>query len=231
MNAYTTSRAARWATLPVLVIALLACTGGDLGQAPAAGEVTAAAPAVPATTDTIRLRDLGYSRGSTDAPVVVYEFADFGCPFCGMFALGTYPELHEEFVKTGRVRWVMVPFVMGMFPNGAEAARAGECAGEQGRFWPMHNLLFANQKEWKASRSPARLFQEYAGRLKLDAKRFATCYEENRRGGRTALNNRAADAAGIRATPSFLVGGRLVEGALPAEQFRLLLKQLTASRP
>lgn len=195
---------------------------------PAAAPDLSPEAAVPA--DTIDLRKLGYSRGSADAPVTVYEFSDFGCPFCGMFALGTYPELQEEFVKTGRVRWVMVPFVMGMFPNGAEAARAAECAGEQQEFWPMHDLLFASQKEWKASRSPAALLQGYAGRLKLDTERFAACYEEDRQGGRTALNNRAADAAGIRATPSFLVGGRLVEGALPAAQFRLLLKQLTASR-
>jgi protein-disulfide isomerase len=198
-------------------------------SAPAAAAESSAAAAV--ATDTIDLRKLGYARGRADAPVAVYEFSDFGCPFCGMFALGTYPELHEEFVKTGKVRWVMVPFVMGMFPNGAEAARAAECAGEQAGFWPMHDLLFANQKAWKASRAPAALFQDYATRVRLDAKRFASCYGEDRRGGRTALNNRAADAVGIRATPSFLVDGRLVEGALPAEQFRALLARLTTPRP
>jgi protein-disulfide isomerase len=200
-------------------------------SAPAAAAAPDLSPDAAAPADTIDLRKLGYARGSATASVTVYEFSDFGCPFCGSFALGTYPELHEEFVKTGKVRWVMVPFVTGMFPNGAEAARAAECAGEQEDFWPMHDLLFERQKEWKASRSPAALFQDYAGRLKLDAKRFSACYGEDRRAGRTALNNRAADAAGVRATPSFLVGGRLVEGALPAAQFRLLLNQLTASRP
>ena len=57
-----------------------------------------------------------------------------------------------------------------------------------------------------------------------------TVSRDDRRAGRTALNNRAADAVAIRATPSFLVDGRLVEGALPAEQFRALLTELSAAR-
>src|SRR5690606_9830944 len=150
----------------------------------------------------------------------------FGCPFCGMFARGTYPALHEEFVVTGRVRWTYVPFVMGMFPNGAESARAAECAGEQDSFWAMHDLLYANQNQWKASRDPNRLFNSYAKDLGLNEQRFASCYRENRGAARTAINNRAANALRVRATPSFFVNGRLVEGALPEEQFRQLLNAM-----
>ena len=180
--------------------------------------------------DTIDLRTLGYARGSMEAPLVVYEFSDFGCPFCGKFALGMYPELHREFVATGKVRWVHVPFVMGMFPNGAEAARAAECAGEQERFWPMHDLLFQRQNEWKRNGETSSLFAGYARRTGLDVQRFDACYRENRRGRRTEMNNRAADAVGIRATPSFLINGRLVEGALPAEQFRRVLTLLGGAK-
>lgn len=246
MNAYTSSRAARWALLPLVVAALGACAGGESdGQAPAqelamaASAESAPPPAVqglggdprePAIGDTIDLRKIGYSRGAEDAPVTVYEFSDFGCPFCGMFARGTYPELHEEFVATGKVRWTYVPFVMGMFPNGAESARAAECAAEQEKFWEMHDLLYAKQNEWKASRSPERLVNGYAAELGLNADEFASCYREDRGGARTAINNRAADALRVRATPSFFVNGRLVEGALPAEQFRQLLQAMAGGR-
>ena len=246
MNLYTPSIAVRRALLPLVAAALGACTGAESnGQAPAqelamAASAEAAPPSVvrglggdprePAIGDTIDLRKIGYSLGAEDAPVTVYEFSDFGCPFCGMFARGTYPALHEEFVATGKVRWTYVPFVMGMFPNGAESARAGECAAEQDRFREMHDLLYEKQNEWKASRNAERLFNGYAAELGLNDERFASCYREDRGAARTAINNRAADALRVRATPSFFVNGRLVEGALPAEQFRLLLRTMAGGR-
>lgn len=244
LNAYTFSTATRWAVVPLTIAALGACDRAPghwnptQGLAAARGE-SAAPPAVaglggdprqPAVTDTIDLRKIGFSLGNENAPVTVYEFSDFGCPFCGMFARGTYPALHKEFVETGRVRWTYVPFVMGMFPNGAESARAAECAGEQGSFWAMHDLLYANQNQWKASRSPNRLFNSYAKELRLNEQRFASCYRENRGAARTAINNRAANALRVRATPSFFVNGRLVEGALPEEQFRQLLEAMAEDR-
>jgi len=188
------------------------------------------AGAAPPVTDTIDMRRIGYSRGAEDAPVQVFEFSDFGCPYCGQFAVLTYPELHEEFVRTGLVRWTYVPFVMGMFPNGAEAARAAECAAEQDAFWPMHDRLYEGQREWKPSRSPRVLFAEYARELGLSVEGFAACYDQDLGGARTALNNRAATGLGVRATPSFFVNGRLVEGALPADRFRQILEMSGARR-
>lgn len=228
--------------IPLLAASLLlaACGSPEAQAEPAAGSVGVAAesapvtdPSVPAETaspaqDTIDLRRLGYDRGSADAPVVVMEFADFGCPFCATFALQTYPELHREFVATGKVRWKYVPFVMGMFPNGAEAARAAECAAEQGKFWPMHDRLYERQREWRGGGSPAGRMHGYAASVGADAGRFAACYREDRGGGRTRLNNHVSEQLGIRATPTFIVNGRMVEGALPLEQFRQLLRQAGA---
>jgi hypothetical protein len=56
------------------------------------------------------------------APVVVVEFSDFGCPYCARFALESLPVIEEEYIRTGQVRWQYVPFTMGIFPNGEEAA-------------------------------------------------------------------------------------------------------------
>jgi protein-disulfide isomerase len=203
---------------------LTAGTSSDIANAGPTPPSPAPAPAAPA--DTVDLRRIGYAEGAADAPVTVIEFSDFGCPFCAMFAQGSYPELRREFIATGRVRWVFVPFVMGMFPNGAEAARAGECAGEQDRFREMKLRIYAGQNEWKSSRNATSVFAGYARELGLDEARFASCYREDRGGTRTRANNRAADALGVRATPSFLVNGRLVEGALPLLQFRMILTRL-----
>lgn len=161
--------------------------------------------------------------------MTVYEFSDFGCRFCALFSQGTYPELHREFVATGKVRWVSVPFVMGMFPNGETAARASECAAEQEQFFAMHDRLFAGQSEWAKSKEPEQIFAGYAKQIGLDAARFTSCYAVRRGGLRTANNTHAAELFGIRATPTFIVDGRLIEGALPVEQFRQVLRVATGA--
>jgi protein-disulfide isomerase len=209
-------------------LTVTACSGDDAqaktsqGVSPA---VTSAAESL-AAVDTIDIRRLGYSEGSANAPVTVVEFSDFGCPFCAMFSRSTYPALKRDFVDTGAVRWVYIPFVMGNFRNGAEAARAGECAAEQDRFGDMKERIYAGQNAWRNSRRPAALFADLAAELGLDEGRFASCYREDRRGDRTRMNNRAADALRIRATPSFFINGRLVEGAVPEAQFRAILSRL-----
>lgn len=216
-----------------LLLSLAACGTGEEtspqgGSAPSAVPAADAAAAAPGEID---LSGLGYSRGSPSAPVTVVEFSDFGCPYCGKFALESLPELSREFIESGRVRWQYIPFELGIFPNGGQAALAGECAGEQGRFWEMHDLLYMRQREWKPSDAPEPLFRGYAQSLGLNLARFDSCYRENRPAERIALNNRVASELGVRATPSFLVNGRPVEGALPTDQFRALLQWAAEQAP
>jgi len=170
----------------------------------------------------------GHVRGAAAAPVTVIEFGDFGCPYCALFATQTYPVLHREYVETGRVRWRTVQFVLGTFPNGGEAARAAECATEQGEpaFWAMHDLLYARQREWKRAGDPEALFGRYAADAGLDTERFGSCYRENRSHLRVMASNALAAESGVRATPTFFINGMRVQGALPLEQFRMVLDEL-----
>ncbi len=227
---------ARRPLLAALLSLLGACAGGEPpraeeGSAPPAAGPAAAGPAaaVISPSGEIDLSSLGYSRGSPDAPVSVVEFSDFGCPYCAKFALESLPELSREFVESGRVRWRYIPFELGIFPNGGVAALAAECAGEQGRFWEMHDLLYERQREWKPSDAPEALFRGYARSLGLNLAGFASCYREERTAPRIELHNEVARRLGVRATPSFLVNGRPVEGALPLEQFRTLIEWSAAN--
>jgi protein-disulfide isomerase len=190
--------------------------GGDEAARAATGDAASAAE--------LNLADYGHPRGSAMAPVVVVEFSDFGCPYCARFALESLPELDAEFIETGQVRWQYVPFVMGIFPNGEEAARASECAADQNRFWPMHDLIYERQREWRGTAAAEPLFRSYASQTGLDVDEFARCYQENRPAERIAMSNRIASELGIQATPTFLVNGRIVQGALPLDQFRMLLQ-------
>lgn len=176
----------------------------------------------------VDLTRVGYNQGSPTAPVVVVDLSDFGCPYCGQFARETYPTLDREYVQTGKVFFKYVPFVMGMFPNGKEAARAAECAGDQGKFWPMYDHLYEGQTDWKRTRNPYPLYQQYAAATGVDGARFANCYSSQETHPRTKLANDAARLLGVRATPSFLVNGRPIEGALPLADFRQVLNDAAA---
>jgi protein-disulfide isomerase len=167
----------------------------------------------------------GYDRGSTQAAVTVIEFADFGCRYCARFAAETYPALAGEFVRTGKVRWRYVPFVLGMFTNGDEAARAGTCAAEQGpaAFGRMHDRLFADQGAWTSAGDAGDAFAALARAEGLDVARFASCYAGEAAAARVREANALAERMAVRSTPTFFVNGNRVEGALPAEQFRTVL--------
>ncbi len=171
----------------------------------------------------VDLTGMGYDRGSATAPVVVFNFSDFGCPYCGEFERQTYPTINEEYVQTGKVFFKYVPFVAGMFPNGQQAARAAECAADQGQFWQMHDRLYASQSEWKRSVAPYALLQQFAATLKLDGDRFSKCYVGQETDPRTRRATDAANKLGVRVTPSFVVNGKPVQGALPIGDFRLVL--------
>lgn len=168
----------------------------------------------------VDLTGVGYDVGDPRAPIMMVEFSDFGCPYCAQHARETFPALDEEFVESGKVFYKHVPFVMGMFPNGDRAARAAECAGEQERFWPMHDSVYAHQADWKRGGDADALLRGLAEQVVPDGARWASCYAADRQGDRTAAANAGARRLGVRATPTFFVNGQMVEGALPLPAMR-----------
>ena len=93
-------------------------------------------------------------KGSPDAKLTIVEFADFECPSCQRHAVSTQPELDKQFVVTGDVRWVAKHFPLRSHPHAAVAATASECAGDQGKFWPMHDVLFERMEQWSTTDDP-----------------------------------------------------------------------------
>jgi protein-disulfide isomerase len=169
---------------------------------------------------------MGYDIGSPEAPVKVLEISDFGCGYCRRFHEETFPGLREIYVEEGFVQWKFIPFVLGMFPNGREAATAAECAGEQDRFFPMQHRLFAEQGRWKGSEQPYALFSSMAAEEGLDTDRFDSCVEGGWRENQIRSNIRLGQQVGVRGTPLFLVNGLSIPGALPLEDFRSVLDEV-----
>jgi len=178
----------------------------------------------------IDLTGVGHDVGSPTAPVVMVNFSDFGCPYCASFSRETYPALAREFIATGQVFYKYVPIGLGTFFNGKQAARASECAAEQGKFWPMHERLYARQRDWTHMLRALPLFQEEAQRVGLDSAAFTRCYETRVTDRRTEGASIVAKRLRLRATPLFYIDGRAVEGALPLPQFQSLLRTLTREK-
>lgn len=180
-------------------------------------------PDGPSITERVVSSGLGYSLGALDAPLNVVEFSDFGCGYCRAFQEETRPTLLREYVEAGLVRWIYVPFVLGIFPNGEEAALAGECAGDQGMFEPMRRRLYQDQAEWRDSDDPESFFGRLADEEGLDTGEFSRCLAERSTVPRVLANLQMGRMAGVRGAPAFLVDGFLVSGAKPLETFKDLL--------
>jgi hypothetical protein len=187
----------------------------DAGVALAAAGTGTDSGAVRIVLGGVNLTGVGYDIGNPAAPITMIEFSDFGCPYCAQHALQTLPPIRSEFIDSGRVFYKYVPFVIGMFPNGESAARAAECAGDQGEFWPMHDGVYERQNDWKRGRDPVGVLTEVAGGVVPDVNRWKSCFESGSPDPRTRIATEAASRLGVRATPTFFINGQMVEGALP----------------
>lgn len=218
--------------LASLVLALATgCAGGEGDANPPAEDastesLTRSLVTTPPETlpgEQIDFPGLGYDFGDPEAPLRIAELSDFGCGFCRQFHQQTFPVLQEEYIDAGTVLWKYIPIVSGMFPHGDVPALAGECAGEQDGFEGMMVRLYEDQGTWKGSGDPLPHFLGYAAELGLNSEQFESCIAEERPGRRIADGGRAARALGLRGTPSFLINGFPVQGALPTQLFRDIL--------
>lgn len=146
------------------------------------------------------------ARGREDASVVVFEIADFQCPYCATFATSIAPRLHERYVDRGDVQWVFVNLPLHTHPLAWRAAEAALCAGAAGdQFWPMHDRLFAEQEAWGGAADPGARFAEYARELGVPAAAFATCTRDDQVAALILQDLGSAISAGITGTPTFIV--------------------------
>ena len=219
------------ALLPLALALASGCASGE-GDAnpPAQDESTQSLTRSLVTTppetlpgEEIDFPGLGFDFGDPEATLRIAELSDFGCGFCRQFHQQTFPVLQEEYIDAGTVLWKYIPIVTGMFPHGDLSALAGECAGEQDDFEGMMVRLFEDQGTWKGSGDPMPHFLGYAAELGLNSEQFESCIAEERPGDRIADGGRAARALGLRGTPSFLINGFPVQGALPTQFFRDIL--------
>ncbi|HEX7121313.1 MAG TPA: DsbA family protein [Gemmatimonadaceae bacterium] len=172
----------------------------------------------------------GYLLGDSAAPVQILEFADFECPACMSFATLTEPDVRRNLVATGKVSFRFLDFPLSMHLNSWDASMAAACANEQGKFWEMHDLIFANQDRWSsmATRRPKGIFANLAESLGLNMGQWNECYDSKKYLNQIAANQREGERRGVRSTPTFVIGSRMIALALSWDSFKMYVDSALA---
>lgn len=148
--------------------------------------------------------------GPAGAPITIIEFSDFQCPFCGRVnpALTKARETYGD-----KIRIVFRQFPLNIHPQAPKAAEAALCANEQGKFWEMHDALFADQQKLAVPDLKAK-----AAALGVDAARFDACLDGNSMAAQVAKDLEDGQKAGVSGTPALFINGRFINGAVPYEE-------------
>ncbi len=191
------------------------------------------APQPPAPPSALPIRDEAF-RGNNAAPVAVVEYADFECPYCGQYEHDIYPQISKDYIQSGKVKYFYRDLPLPMHPHAIGAARAAHCAGEQGKYWEMHDSLFAKQNAIREADMPGR-----AQELGLDAAKFSECLSSNRYIDDISKSAAEAQKMGIGGTPTFFVGNvdpngdvtnlKMIIGTRPYDAFKSVIDDALAA--
>jgi len=156
-------------------------------------------------------------RGPADASVSLVEFSDFQCSFCKALT-ATLVRVQKDFASQVRLTFRQFP-IANIHPEAQKAAEASLCAGEQGRFWEMHDLLFQQQDRLKAEDLKAK-----AAELKLDADAFGACLASGKYAEQIRQDTLDGTRAGVTGTPALFINGRPITGAQPYEEIARIIQ-------
>jgi len=204
------------------IIAKLGAMEEKLAQAPAPGRPGADPKAQkpggpdPKAVYKVEVGD-AYFKGGVDAKVTIVEWSDFQCPFCSR-VVPTIGEINKAYGDD--VKIAFKHNALPMHNRARPAAVAAEAAGKQGKFWEMHDILFANAKELTDEN-----FVKWAEEIKLDVEQFKKDLTDPAIGKKVDENQKQGTGLGARGTPAFFVNGRYLSGAQPFPAFKVLIDE------
>jgi protein-disulfide isomerase len=171
--------------------------------------------------------------GDKNAPITIVEYTDYQCPFCQRFHLSAYPEIKKNYIDTGKVRFFSKDLPLDFHPNALRAAQSARCAGEQGKFWEIREMMSANPDKLDMGH-----IMGFATELKLDTQKFQDCVNSDKYKERVQADVAEAMKVGANGTPAFIVGkstgngvdGELVVGAMPFAMFDQKIKEVQGAK-
>ncbi len=216
------------AFLPIVLVVLAVGAGGiwySMQNKPKPIELAPGTP-LPAAE--------GQLRGDPNAPVTIIEFADFECPGCGQFAALQGPDIKKRIIDAGLANFRFYDFPLTSIHQNTMAAHlAASCAADQGKFWEMHDAIFAGQMDWntQATTNPRKVFDSYATQLALDMTAYNSCFDTQKNLAKIQANAAAGTERGVSSTPTLVVGNRVFPGGLTFDQLKTLVDSLRAAAP
>jgi protein-disulfide isomerase len=217
------------AAAALLITAALATTA--CGQSQGAGTASQASRLSPDSLESRANR--GRMKGSDSAQVTIVEISDFQCPYCRDFATTTYRQVDSAYIRTGRARILYINLPLTSHREAFGAAEAAMCAGVQGKFWEMHDRLFATQREWGGQADAPRRWEGFARDLRLNMADWRDCTANDRTAPLIVGDAMQAAEARINGTPTFILnsrnGQKALTGAIPFEEFARELDALLAA--
>jgi protein-disulfide isomerase len=173
-----------------------------LAQVTGAAQQGAQDPPMPGVVGATLPTEGKPSQGSPTAKVTIMEVSDYHCPYCRRQTQQTFPQLSEEYIKTGKVRYLFVDYpIAQLHPASARAHEAAACAGEQGKYWEMHNSLFANAP----AKDDAALTAQ-AQALGVNISAFSSCLSAGRYTSQVKASVARMEQLGVGGTPLTLIG-------------------------
>ena len=177
-----------------------------------------------AASDALKIRQNDFVLGNPTAKVVLIEYGDFQCPFCGRFFQTAEKQIIETYVKTGKAvfLWRDFAFLGGESFRAAEAAR---CAGEQNKFWEYHDYLFNRQNgENEGAFADANL-KRFAGEIGLNQTTFNACFDSGKYKKAVEDATTEGKSLGVNGTPATFVNGQMISGAQPFSVFQKVIDE------
>jgi protein-disulfide isomerase len=190
--------------------------------------LNSAPPVVIPTTDNFAARaqlmeaviaQTRHFRGDPNAPVTIVEFGDFQCPFCGRFFAQTEPQIDEQYIQSGKVRFAYFNFAF-LGPESKWAAEAAECASDQDKFWEYHDKLYSSQSGENQGAFNKDNLKKFAEELGLDTKAFNECLDSGKHTQLVQDDSSLSSSLGVNSTPTFFINGQAVVGAQPYQIFQ-----------
>ena len=215
-----------------LTAVLIAASCNSANSTPRAEASTAPAASKTTTAGTddpiIAAADKGRIAGDSSAKTWVIVASDFQCPFCKQWHDESYKPFVDEYVRTGTVKVAYLNFPLGQHRNAVPTAQAAMCASAQNKFWQYHDALFNSQDKWKDLSDTRPVLDSIARAVGVNFDQWSKCLTSDKMLPLVFADRDRAASAGVQSTPTFLVGGQVIAGAVPMADLRPILDSAIA---